>query len=1245
MNTIQIKDLPLITEVTGTEDLLISTANGVSKRVKVSSIGEKSILVEDSDYTVLDETIVYVSGVSTITLPLLPLNNRKVTITSINQLGGDDINVACGDSAAIINTNESLPYLISPYGSTTFNALITDDGSGSVIWVPTSDVTKKEVIKDYVALGSEEPVIQVGVESVIIVDGTKSIILPTSSLLAYEYRRLIVKCNNNDVSNIITISTEDESYIDGKEYIELFRYETIELMYYSGSWRIISRIVNDSENSGSQYINVNGSGSASENGTELVSAYAKAKLISPSEDNEIYIVLNPGTYAITLPTGLEVDSEYIHFVSATSGPDVITSGSGIKLLAHNIIFRGIEFGGAGLEIKIDYPNVTMTNCSGFVYKEPSGGENNVVFSGNVTNFNSSLNAFIQGFSGFDGTFENVHGIGRPIFIAESSTPGETFIRGIFINCRSTMGSYVASELSATFVDCQGGNNSFNGDCSGEFYNCVSDFGFQNITSGVMNRCTLTQSTFPEPTGDGRILHCIDINTPNDGEGEETSSVFGERVIILTGNDGSINSSYKLLDAYATAKTMSPTQASPVNILLAPGNWWVHQPLNLDTEYINIMSLTGKNDVWSNASGWNIMANNIIINGTSCKGGRLRICGDYPGVIIENYSGYLSGPADSAPINITSTIRNCNFGDYRIEATGIASMAGLFENITSSASSMFRLDGPGTSLSGRFVNCNMTGNGCFVAENISGTFVNCSGDYNTFVGKNISGTFNNCRGNSGSFSSNTFDGTITGTFINCIGGQSSFCPSNSGRDNNGKYYYCTAGSGSFGSFGTGSTFSGVASHCNCTGNGFGSASITGQFYSCSAESGFSTVTSGTLIGCSIKSGTFTEPTTTGRILYCVDQLTTGDSSLDEQVIDMKPGEYLSDIIKSITDSGYNKRYTINFYNHNKTINLSTFTEKIAVPRNVYINFVGDMELWPTDYTPGTVGISLAQEGEYDNKLMIGFTFSRDNEYSSVIKSGLPSTLKSVCFGFLDNQWDVVENYDVLVASPELHGLGPYGLGDGFVYVKGDPLLDVRNRKLYKKKDGIFLDVTPEFNNVDFSGFDLRFSYFLGSKNIGATFKGADNRWAYMSYSDNTSANFIGADNRYAVFDNTHNNLASFDYADNRFAVFSNSFSTGMLTGMSLAHANNMNANFENSTIPGTTFSGSNNENTNFSGANLSGSIWVDVASIKNANFIGTNLTGGQYLPDRINTKAKWIAECGASNVDATTLWIDGTSITA
>jgi len=30
-------------------------------------------------------------------------------------------------------------------------------------------------------------------------------------------------------------------------------------------------------------------------------------------------------------------------------------------------------------------------------------------------------------------------------------------------------------------------------------------------------------------------------------------------------------------------------------------------------------------------------------------------------------------------------------------------------------------------------------------------------------------------------------------------------------------------------------------------------------------------------------------------------------------------------------------------------------------------------------------------------------------------------------------------------------------------------------------------------------------------------------------------------------------------------------------------------------------------------------------------------------NRINTKAKWIAECGAGNVNAETIWIDGTSI--
>ena len=38
MNTVQIKDLPLSTQLTGTEDIMISTASGASKRIKSSLI-------------------------------------------------------------------------------------------------------------------------------------------------------------------------------------------------------------------------------------------------------------------------------------------------------------------------------------------------------------------------------------------------------------------------------------------------------------------------------------------------------------------------------------------------------------------------------------------------------------------------------------------------------------------------------------------------------------------------------------------------------------------------------------------------------------------------------------------------------------------------------------------------------------------------------------------------------------------------------------------------------------------------------------------------------------------------------------------------------------------------------------------------------------------------------------------------------------------------------------------------------
>jgi uncharacterized protein YjbI with pentapeptide repeats len=96
-----------------------------------------------------------------------------------------------------------------------------------------------------------------------------------------------------------------------------------------------------------------------------------------------------------------------------------------------------------------------------------------------------------------------------------------------------------------------------------------------------------------------------------------------------------------------------------------------------------------------------------------------------------------------------------------------------------------------------------------------------------------------------------------------------------------------------------------------------------------------------------------------------------------------------------------------------------------------------------------------------------------------------------------------------------------------------------------------------------------------------------------------------------------------------------FSGCNLSGAYFHYANNQGANFGYA----------NNQGADFGYANLKDVNWNDVISIENANFQNADLTGGINLPERINTKDKWIAECGVGNVNAETIWIDGTSILA
>ena len=117
----------------------------------------------------------------------------------------------------------------------------------------------------------------------------------------------------------------------------------------------------------------------------------------------------------------------------------------------------------------------------------------------------------------------------------------------------------------------------------------------------------------------------------------------------------------------------------------------------------------------------------------------------------------------------------------------------------------------------------------------------------------------------------------------------------------------------------------------------------------------------------------------------------------QVIDLLPGQYLSDVIQAITDASETKPYTINFYNHSKTIKLGCgFTAKIHVPEYVNINFVGNINWWNKSYYPAMGFDEGLTDVNWTDKLFLGFSFDRTNEDSSIRISGLPANLQKVFF---------------------------------------------------------------------------------------------------------------------------------------------------------------------------------------------------------------------------------------------------------
>jgi hypothetical protein len=235
-------------------------------------------------------------------------------------------------------------------------------------------------------------------------------------------------------------------------------------------------------------------------------------------------------------------------------------------------------------------------------------------------------------------------------------------------------------------------------------------------------------------------------------------------------------------SYVAAKNLTLTSTNRFSLLVAPGEYQFTSDFILDTEYIDIISLTGEKDVYFvGTSSISVIANDLYIRGidvgnknftianslsllkvNKCKGGDLSFGGtaDLP----------LSGSLPSSSILVNGTFIDCEGGDLSFGGNGIT--GGVFKNCTG-------------------------GEGAFGFDIVGGTFINCEGGDFSFGGAEgdlDASYFENCTGGEGSFTilGNILDDTI---IKNCTGGLYSFSKYGTIQ---GDLYECRLTSGSFNS---------------------------------------------------------------------------------------------------------------------------------------------------------------------------------------------------------------------------------------------------------------------------------------------------------------------------------------------------------------------------------------------------------------------------------------------------------------
>ena len=172
-----------------------------------------------------------------------------------------------------------------------------------------------------------------------------------------------------------------------------------------------------------------------------------------------------------------MDEEYVDLVSLDGNRSVIFNGDGgINITANDVFVKGVDVGSKNFTIGDDLNLLKVENCKG----------GNFSFGGDTTFGSNPINV--------SGTFTDCQG-------GDQSFGGFATASGTFTNCVGGDNSFCGGgTASGTFTNCVGGDNSFcgGGTASGIFTNCQGEdgsFGGFGTASGLFENCQGGSNSF------------------------------------------------------------------------------------------------------------------------------------------------------------------------------------------------------------------------------------------------------------------------------------------------------------------------------------------------------------------------------------------------------------------------------------------------------------------------------------------------------------------------------------------------------------------------------------------------------------------------------------------------------------------------------------------------------------------------------------------------------------------------------